>query len=295
MPDKRYRAFCFTLNNYKPADVGAVQNLKGTTYGIVGEEGLAPGKTPHLQGYVYFKCNKTLKAMIKQLRKVFAKAPHVEPAAGTAKQSQAYCSKEGKFAEWGELPSQGKRRDLEHAAEMLKAGEAMSAVAEEHPGTYIRYHKGLEKYQGLQLKAKAAEWRAVEVVLIKGPTGTGKTRMAMEEAKYKIDGCGLQWWDGYEGEDCILIDEYANNVKITELLTVLDGHPKRLAIKGGFTYACWTKVYITTNLRQLHELASAEHKAALERRITKTLDLYEAEAHCCSYTGTLACDCFFPY
>mgnify|MGYP002259882945 CR=1 FL=1 len=287
----KVRAFCFTLNNPKAGDLDAIKALPRVKYGIIGNE-VGESETPHLQGYLYFSSPRTVSGVIKLLKKTCKKAAHVEAARGSPKANKAYCSKGDDFVEWGEFPSQGKRADLVKAADMLRSGSAMAAVAEALPSTYIRYHKGLEKLQGLHLKEVGKGWRPVEVVLLKGPTGCGKTRRAMEEAGYKIDGCGLQWWDGYEGEKCILIDEYANNVKITELLTILDGHQKRLAIKGGFTYACWNKVFITTNLRELHEAALPEHRDALQRRITQVHDYFDLDSKCCKFKGTLACDCF---
>lgn len=268
----RSRSFCFTHNNFKEGDREKLSELRGTVYGIIGCEG--KDKTPHLQGYLYYKEAKTLSSVIKNIKKLLKKAPHVEIAKGSALANKAYCSKEGDYIEWGELPKQGKRSDLEHCAEMLRDGDKMSAVAEAHPSTFVRYHKGLAALQGIFIKEKTKEFRKVEVIFITGPTGCGKTRMAMEEAKYKITGAGLQWWDGYEGEDCIVIDEYNNNVKIDELLNLLDGYQLRLPIKGGFTYANWTKVFITSNLRVLHEQAKDAHKAALARRITKTIDMW---------------------
>ena len=125
-------------------------------------------------------------------------------------------------------------------------------------------------------KKNRKKFRKVEVVVLSGSTGTGKTRKAMEEANYKITGNQLQWWDGYEGEKCICIDEYNNDIGITELLNILDGYELRLPIKGSFTYANWNKVYITTNLTksQFHSNAKSEHRKALFRRVTKWQNLW---------------------
>jgi hypothetical protein len=94
----------------------------------------------------------------------------------------------------------------------------------------------------------------------------------MEEVDFKISGDALQWWDGYDGEKSILIDEYDNQIPITRLLNLLDGYHLRLPVKGGFTYAAWTKVIITTNLNplELHPNAKQQHRAALHRRINRT-------------------------
>jgi len=265
------RGFVFTHNNPIEGDCTKLNGLKGTTYGILGRETGSAAQTDHVQGYLYFKAPRTQSGVRKLLKKTLGKEAWVEAAKGGPESNRKYCSKDGDYEEWGEPPRKGKRSDLIDCARMLDEGKMMVDVAEEHPGTYIRYHRGLSAYQGLTLKKKSEGWRQVEVIFITGPTGCGKTKGAMEEpGVFKIQGSQLKWWDGYEGQTTILIDEYANDVKVTELLALLDGYQLRLEIKGGFTYACWTKVYITSNLEVLHDQAKDVHLDALKRRITKT-------------------------
>ena len=57
----------------------------------VGQEG-----TPHLQGYVIMEKKTTLVEM----KKLFPRA-HLEVAKGSPEQNKIYCSKDGKFQEFG--------------------------------------------------------------------------------------------------------------------------------------------------------------------------------------------------
>jgi len=291
----RARGFLFTLNNPVAGSLDGLKGLKGVTYAIVGRE-VGESGTPHLQGYVYFKNAKTLSSVIKKIKKAGKKSAHVTIANGSASQNRTYCSKDEDFEEWGTLPKQGKRSDLTDCKAILDAGGCLKDIADKHFGDYVRYGRGFKDYKALLDKERTKDFRAVEVIFITGPTGCGKTRLAMEEASFKIQGDQLRWWDGYEGDKCILIDEYANNVNITQLLSLLDGYQLRLDIKGGFTYAAWTKVFITSNLLVLHDQARPEHREALERRITKTINHWPEPE---SVTGrkrkryeSLACDCF---
>jgi len=268
---------CFTYNNYEDGWEKKLQEAEWINYGCVGEEVGELG-TAHLQGYIQFKRARS-KAVTDKLEKLLGRRPHCEIAAGNLEQNQKYCKKEGKFIEWGEPVTQGKRMDLEKAFDdAADTSKSMLEVATENKSTFIRYHRGIEKVRELTLKEEAKAWREVEVIFITGPTGCGKTREAMASGEniYKIQGSQLQWWDGYEGEDTILIDEYSNDVKVTELLALLDGYKLRLPVKGGFTYAAWTKVYITSNLARLHEQAKDAHRDALQRRITTTKNYWEA-------------------
>lgn len=86
----------FTLNNYTPEDVLAMQNCphKYLVFGYeVGEKG-----TPHLQGYIELM----KKQRLSYLKKVHSTA-HWEIRRGTAKQASDYCKKDGNFYEDGIL------------------------------------------------------------------------------------------------------------------------------------------------------------------------------------------------
>ena len=206
---------------------------------------------------------------------------HLEARKGTRDQARAYCQKEQKFTESGTwISGQGHRSDLDTLVDKLVAGEKLSDLMLEHPKTYCQYRNGLRDIAAAVPKKRSTDWRDVEVILTTGPTGCGKTRAAMREATYKIQGSQLKWWQDYDGEAVICIDEYANDVPCTVMQHLLDGYRVTLPIKGSHTYAAWTKVYITTNLRveQIHAQAEAEHRAAFWRRVDTIIDLWPNEA-----------------
>lgn len=174
------------------------------------------------------------------------------------------------------MKRQGERTDLEDIKKRIDENATMYEIANDHFGDYIRYHSGFSKYQELVRKEQTKKFRHVEVEVIWGPTGTGKTRRCYNPDKcFKIQGSAMNWWDGYEGEKELLIDEYSNDVGITELLGILDGYQLRLPVKGAHTYANWTKVYITSNIDPLqwHMNAREMHREALRRRITKITEM----------------------
>lgn len=73
-----------------------------------------------------------------------------------------------------------------------------------------------------------------------------------------------------------MIDEfYGSWMKYNVLLRVLDGHPLRLEVKGGFTWAAYTHVFITSNAC----VGAWYHRddiSALKRRITEVIDCDDA-------------------
>ncbi len=106
---KKSRAFCFTMNNptMSLSDVESMLKAAGSKYYVVGSEG-GEGRTPHFQGYVYFRSERTMQQAIAILIRC-----HVEMAVASASENRTYCLKEGgEWAEHGKLPVQGSRTEL---------------------------------------------------------------------------------------------------------------------------------------------------------------------------------------
>ncbi len=265
---KQSRNWCFT--DFKMLDYDEIyKSYKDIIRYIgIGKEICPKTGRAHIQGWIQFVNKKTLGGVKRILR---SKEIHLETCRGTEIENDRYCGKEADFTHIGDFKIQGQRTDLEAIKKDLDEGKPMLSIAQNYFSDFIRYFKGFQKYRELVQKDLGKAFRKVKVKLLTGPTGSGKTRYAMEykpSETYKITGSQLGWFDGYEGESILVIDEYSNDVKITQLLNILDGYQLRLPVKGGFTYARWTQVFITTNLEELHLAAKPAHRDALHRRIT---------------------------
>lgn len=262
---KQCRNWCFTDFGLTNWETLYQDNKDIIRYICWGREICPKTKKPHHQGWIQFVNKKTLGGVKKLMGNI-----HLAQCLGTELQNDKYCKKDGNFKEFGKFKIQGHRTDFENIKKKLDEEVPMLEIAEDHFGDYLRYFKGMEKYQELVAKEKSKEFRNVEVIVHCGATGTGKTREAMKEATYKTEGAKLKWWDGYKNDKCIVIDEFANQVTITELLNLLDGYQLRLDVKGCHTYARWEKVYLTTNLSwdEWYPNAHPEHRKALARRIS---------------------------
>ncbi len=195
---------------------------------------------------------------------------------GSLAQNAEYCSKEGKLNEIGIRPqdSQGKRNDIKDLQEAIKQGVSRQEMFEQFPAAW-RYPRAADAYRQELEQSLGKAWRDVKVFVYAGATGTGKTRTALsKEDPYLIHGGDVNWFDGYSGQKTLIIDEWNNDRKIQFLLKVCDGYPLRLAIKGSFTYARWTNVYITTNLKreEFHPKAKQAHRSAFSRRMDEWCD-----------------------
>ena len=99
----------------------------------------------------------------------------------SAQAAADYCKKEDTYSggvryEGGALSKskQGKRTDLEEAAEMIKAGASIKQVAEANPSTFIKFGKGLVDYQRTIAPAREAG-KPRTVIVLWGNTGSGKS------------------------------------------------------------------------------------------------------------------------
>lgn len=135
------RSWCFTLNNYTPAEVTSIQSAecKYIIFGReVGEEG-----TPHLQGFVQFKDGKTMSAVKTTLG---TDRLHLEVCGGNPQQNITYCSKQGDVFEKGVRPAQGKRSDLKRALDDINDGmRSRKKLRAEHPLVMAKYPNFIEQ------------------------------------------------------------------------------------------------------------------------------------------------------
>lgn len=265
---KRHRSFCFTINNYTEDVYVLVQDLlRSAKYGIVGRE-VGESGTPHLQGYVQF-------ANPRNFRGVCAALPggHVEVAHGTPSQNQAYCSKGGGSVEFGTLPSDGGPPEIERWGAVLahaRSGdfESIAALA---PDIYIRHLRLLEYVFRRRPQVLETIEGLTHHEWICGPTGCGKSRTARSEnpGAY-IKDPRTKWWDGYLGEDTVIIDDFDKyQVDQTgDMKRWLDRYPFQAEFKGGMEMIRPRKIIVTSQYLP-KEIWREDEKslAAVERRV----------------------------
>ncbi len=264
------RNWCFT--DFELLDWAEIYRKdEDIRYVCWGEETCPKTNRKHYQGWIQVNNKKRLGGIKKTCQ---SKKVHLESCRGTEQDNEKYCQKDNLYTTMGEFKTQEQRTDLDGLKKILDDGGTLEHIAGENFQAFIQYNRGFQQYKKIIDKRLRKGFRKVKVIHIYGKTGLGKTKLAMSYPDvYKIQGKALQWWDGYDGEKTLVIDEYDNDVPITELLGILDGYQLRLAIKGSFTYANWDTVIITSNYRKLHRNAKKLHRSALKRRITKTLKM----------------------
>lgn len=228
------RAWCFTQWLHDVPDEFPTL-AKGMKYLIYGWEYGENGKeSPHLQGYAYWNTEKSLLQCSKYLPGArWAKAK------GTAAQNKTYCSKEGDWVEFGDIPQQGARTDLVEFRDRVKRDRGISEAdtMEEYPMMLARYPKFCSAANRVYGKVRSTP---PVVLVFWGETGTGKSRTANVLADFlgrvyrvsQAKGSGL-YYDGYDGQEVLLFDEmYGNRMSWSSLLEVTDRYPNLLPQHG---------------------------------------------------------------
>lgn len=176
---------------------------------------------------------------------------------------------------------QGKRNDIIKAVNMIKEGKRNIDLVNECPETFVKYHKGLEKVQHVLLKEQSKKLRDVKVHVIWGAAGTGKSHTVYDitngfEDCYKLSNNADQiWFNGYEGEKTLWIEEFYGWIKLGYFLELIDKYPVQLNVKGSHSYALWSTIYITTNIepKEWYKNCDKKHQEAIARRFTSVKQL----------------------
>ena len=273
---QRLSRFVFTLNNYTAWEYeDLIKNTAPTVqWMIIGKEVSETG-TPHLQGACIIGTQKAFSTV-----KTFPglHRAHIEKMAGRPHDSLIYCSKQDKSPfQHGRLPEPGKRNDIHNAVDAIKNGASIRELAEgDHAVPVVKFFKGLTVLRSLLDTAP----RTPPLVLwLYGPTGTGKTRSAVEFAErlagpgnYWISSGSLRWFDGYDAHDVAIFDDFrAKHATFSFLLRLLDRYELRVEFKGGSVRWNPSVVIVTANAgpREMWSFRTEEQLDQLERRITE--------------------------
>lgn len=257
------RNICFTINNYTEEDIKSL-DWDQITYLVYGKE-VGESGTPHLQGYMELKAPKKFTTIKKKILRA-----HMETRKGTAQQAADYCKKDGDYVEKGEISQQGKRTDIEMATDMIVEGAKMKEVAIANPPVYVKYHKGLHAFKSIILDPRN---EVPTVTVLYGKTGTGKSKTAREITTdpYVWGPEQGHWFDGYEGQKDVILEEFRAQLTLGMLLRLLDRYDCKVQYKGGMIQFVATNIVITspTHPQDWYESIGNDKTDQLMRRITE--------------------------
>ena len=297
------RKWTLTVNN--PQSVGLTHEviedklrLFSPRYYCMADE-IATTGTPHT--HIFLLADSPIR--FSTLKNRFPLA-HIEKALGSAQENRAYIRKEGKWAdsdkaetsvegtflEWGEMPTPKAEKApvMAEVIEAIKDGKTTAEIVEDNPALAFRVHDIDSLRQTLLADRYMRENRDVEVTYIYGATGAGKTRGIF--AKHSpMDVCrvtnygskrGINF-DGYASQDVLVFEEFASQIPIEDMLSFLDIYPVYLPARYSDRVACFSRVYITSNLPLeqqyvMEQMERPETWKAFLRRISKVVE-YRAD------------------
>lgn len=210
------------------------------SYMIWGREVCPTTGRPHFQGYL--ECKTRILGSALQSKPDW-QGIHLEVRVKSQLAAINYCKKEDQvppcepneeWAEWGEPMRQGQRSDLAGlATEILQGDVRVDDVLVENPHLIHQYGRTLLMLEDKYLRDhNRPAWAPPVVSWFYGASGAGKSRTAREEAAALAQGLYAHvfsdhgWWDLYQGETLVLLDDYrgGGRGRFAEFLRLTDGY-----------------------------------------------------------------------
>lgn len=267
----KYRHFCMAVFTKEP--VAWVPEKMG--YLCYAPEICETTGRPHWQTYVYLKNPYTIKGASNLL------GCGVEVCRGTPEDNRIYChgpyDKDGKhkpvnpgFVEHGHLPEQGARNDVRQVYKSVEEGLTNREIIMRHGDNALRMHRAIEWARDAFNNFKR-DWE-MDVRIYWGPTNCSKTWTATHEwpdstHKHKYD---AKWWPGYNGQHCVVIDEFNPNLgpDIGYWLELMDRYELEVEYKGGHKPFVSKVLIFTSNYDPANWYYGHPQREAFFRRVT---------------------------
>ena len=196
---------------------------------------------------------------------------HIEKAYGSAKDNRDYIRKEGRWAdtekaetsvpgtfeEWGDLPAEKEEAspDKYRLLQSLREGMTSLEAVEDNPDRFYHYREIETVRQSILEDTYSTTMRQVEVTYLFGASGTGKTRGIFERHNPKsicritdYGGKNGVRFDSYRGQEVLVFEEFHSQIPISAMLNYLDIYPIMLPARYNDRVACYTTVYLTSNI-----------------------------------------------
>jgi len=264
------RKWLLTINNPQACDLNQekivdILHLFHPTYFCMADE-IATTGTYHTHIFLY----STSPIRFSTVKNRFPTA-HIDKPMGTAMDNRNYIRKEGKWAEtakaetqvegtfmeFGTPPTQSEEAapKMHQLLQNVKDGLSTTEIVEEHPSFCLQTQKIDQLRDNLKSEPFRSQFREVEVHYLFGASGAGKTRSIFKKHAVQ-DICRIADYggrngvrfDAYHTQPVLVFEEFHSRIPIESMLNFLDIYPATLPARYQDKTACYTTVYITSNI-----------------------------------------------
>ena len=231
----------FVITNYALNTTEVYEKKKDKIRFIAfGEETCPTTGRKHHQCFMYLhKQSSTGVRALNAIGKWFAtdtqQAAHIEPMRGSFRSNEVYCSKEGAYTKLGDEPAQGSRGDIVENKDMIVDGTLHpDEICLADPAHYHLYGRTYERIHTIALRNKFRT-EMTEGIWYWGGTGVGKSHKAFagyHPSTHYIKDLNTQWWDGYKGQEIVILNEFRGQLKFSDLLTLVDKWPHVVSVRN---------------------------------------------------------------
>jgi len=136
----------------------------------------------------------------------------------------------------------------------------VKTALEEEPGLW-RSVRAMFQIRLMQMPKRD---KKTQLIYLWGPSGSGKTFSASRLGGDIYYHDGSAWWDNYDQEETVIVDEYRGNFPTTLLLKLGDYTPLKVPIKGGYVEFNSSRVVFISNLTPNKALFEFDDEATVE-------------------------------
>ena len=268
--DPQSRKWLLTINNPKSCELDHqriidILHLFHPDYFCMADE-IATTGTYHTHVYLYSRSP----IRFSTVKNRFPTA-HIDKAGGTSMHNRNYIRKEGKYAdtdkaetrvegtfkEFGTPPSEEEERSpkMHQLLQNVKDGLSTTEIVDKAPSFCLQTQKIDQLRDTLESEPYLNQFRDLTVHYLYGATGVGKTRGIYQKHDVK-DICRITDYggrngvrfDAYHSQPVLVFEEFHSQIPIEAMLNYLDIYPLMLPARYQDRVACYTTVYITSNI-----------------------------------------------
>lgn len=216
----------------------------------------------HHQLFMYLRGNVTWGARsLNKMGNWFGKIHcRVMPMWGDLDENEYYSSKEGQLVEHGKKPKQGFRGDLDETKECIMKGDiTVDQIAVENPHMFHMYGRTLERIEDIALRQRYRTENTLGTWYT-GRSGVGKSHavfQGFDPATHYVKSLGkadLKWWDGYTGQETVILNEFRGQIEFSILMDLMDKWPMKVSRRGREPCPFLAKRLLISSIRHPHDV-----------------------------------------